>query len=221
MNIIKKILYKLKVEQLTNKGFVDGTIVPFDEELYAKLSKHFVSGLPISMHIRFLRPALPPYKCYDRSVYMFYCLDDVVLVRGDIKPLEVTFGKESAGHGWVEDDKYVYDPSTLLRYEKDLYYKINEVSNVKKYTVEDDLAMEETKKLYKSIKNSSIDDYKVNGKNRFDLIMSIPLVKAIAEQTCNHDFIKAVDSFIKETEYDEEEIFKQINTEYKKRVLNK
>lgn len=58
------------------------------------------------------------------SLYMFFCLDNAILVRGDIKSLELQSGPYDAFHGWIELDNYVYDPTALMRFDKDLYYQI-------------------------------------------------------------------------------------------------
>mgnify|MGYP003299039579 CR=1 FL=1 len=126
---IKKELYFFRKEVLFNKGIKEGKIVPFDDCFYEKMSHTYFNCVPISMHIKYLKPLSGPGKCYDRSLFMFFCFDDALLVRADIKNLELLYGKENAGHGWIEIDDYVYDPSSTLRFDKKLYYQIYNPTN--------------------------------------------------------------------------------------------
>ena len=73
-NKIKKELYFYKMNLLIANGIYSKKIVPFDDDFYEQLSHTFINGLPVSMQIKYLKPILPPGKCYDRSLYMFFFL---------------------------------------------------------------------------------------------------------------------------------------------------
>ncbi|MBO4726382.1 MAG: hypothetical protein J5598_02145, partial [Clostridia bacterium] len=75
--------------------------------------------------------------CFERSFLMFMCLNDALWVNGKNKSLELAYGKDDAYHAWVEVGNYVYDPTTLSKYQKDLYYKMLKVSDVVKITHDD------------------------------------------------------------------------------------
>ena len=124
LDSLKKKLYFSKLKLLYSKGVAEGKIVPFDEDFYRSMSNTYFASIPVSMHIKYLRPKTGPGKCYDRSLYMFFCFDDALLVRGDKLNLELLYGKDNAGHGWIEIGDYVYDPTMLMRFDKDLYYKM-------------------------------------------------------------------------------------------------
>ena len=79
------------MQLLLNKGIADKKIIPFDDEFYEKLNHTYISGLPVSIHIKYLKPIVGPSKCYDRSLYMFFCFDDALLVRADNKDLELRY----------------------------------------------------------------------------------------------------------------------------------
>lgn len=213
IEIIKNKLYYQKMKSLLSKGEKEGKIVPFDEEFYEKMKNIYFNGIPISMHIKYLRPTLPPGKCYDRSLLMFFCFDDALLVRGDQKDLEIRFGKESAGHGWIEICDYVYDPSLLLRFDKELYYKIYEITNVHKYNKEQ--YNQENDEYYKEVRNTTINDFLPGGSKRTDLLASIPLIREISKLSKNKEFEKEVDEFLKKIQYDE----KQISEELDKKIF--
>ena len=218
-DIIKK-LYFLKLNKELYKGLQNGTIQEFDDELYSILNKTLVSTIPVDLHIKYLKPTLPPGKCYDRSLYMFFALDDSVLVRGDLKDLEYEYGKEDAGHGWIEMNGYVYDPTSRLRYEKDVYYKLFKPTNVEKCTHEEyNNTSDENRYYYERIKNTTRDTFKEEGSERMSLAMTIPLLVGIAEHS--DEFKEALKVYLKEINYDEAEIFGEIEDEYDKLLHEK
>lgn len=207
---IKKNLYFSKVRLLSAKGFSNKKIVPYDDEFYKKLSHTFVNGLPVSIHIKHLNPISGLGKCYDRSLYMFFCFDDALLVRADIKYLELKFGKDKAGHGWIEIDNYVYDPTSKLKFDKDLYYEIYKPTKISKCTKEEYCAIKQCKELYDDIRSTTIEDFKPYGKRRMDLISTMPLTIAIAQKSGDKEFIDELNKFINLIKYDEEEVYSEL-----------
>lgn len=213
-NEIKKTLYFTKRNLLYQKGIKNGDIVPFDDELYKKLSNTFISGLPVSIHIKHLTPQRVGIgRCIDRSLYMFLCFDDALLVRGDEKNLELEYGKDRSYHGWIEKDNYVYDPYYLLRFDKDLYYKMFCPKKIEKYTIEDYKTT--NKKYYEDIKNTTLDDFKINGRKRDDLFIIIPIIKETASLSNNEEFKKDLNDYLESIEYDEEQIYNQFMNKVK------
>ena len=199
------------MQLLFNKGIVDKKIIPFDDEFYERLNHTYISGLPVSIHIKYLKPILPPGKCYDRSLYMFFCFDDAILVRGDNKDLELRYGKDDAGHGWIEMDNYVYDPSLMMRFDKNLYYEIYKPTNVSKCTKEEYCSTRQCQELYNDIKNTTITDFKPYGRKRIELSMTMPLIMGIAQNSSNQEFINELNNFIALIQYDEEEVYTELN----------
>lgn len=178
---IKKSLYFIMMRLLLEKGIENGSIVPFDDSFYEKVSHTYIDCLPVSMHMKYLKPLARPGKCYDRSLYMFFCFENAVLVRGDNKDLELRFGKDNAYHGWIEMDGYCYDPSSLLRFKKETYYKVYKPYNISKITVEEyKNCCDYNKQFYEDIVNTKLSDFQPNGKKRTDLSVIIPLVQGIA-----------------------------------------
>lgn len=191
--------------------------MPFDEEFYEKMSHTYISCLPVSMHMKYLKPIMPPGKCYDRSLYMFFCFPNAVLVRGDNKDLELRCGKDNAGHGWIEIDDYCYDPSLLLRFKKEIFYEIYKPYNVSKTTVEEyKNCCDSNKQFYEDIVNTKLSDFQPNGSKRIDLCVMIPLVQGIAEMGTDEDFKKELDNYLKLIQYDERQVFEEMNVAFQK-----
>ena len=218
---MKKELYFSKKQRLLKKGIEDGNIMPFDEEFYEKMSHTYISCLPVSMHIKYLKPMFGPGKCYDRSLYMFFCFPNAVLVRGDNKDLELIYGKEGAGHGWIEMDGYCYDPSLLHRFKKETYYKIYKPYNISKTTVEEyKNCCDSNRRLYEDIINTKLNDFRPNGRKRMDLFVMIPLIQVLAETKANVDLKKELDDYLKLIQYDGKEIYEERNQIFQQSFKN-
>ena len=215
---IKKSLYVNKMQLLLNEGIADKKIIPFDDEFYEKLNHTYISGLPVSIHIKYLKPIVGLGKCYDKSLYIFFCFDDAVLVRGDNKDLELRYGKDNADHGWIEMDNYVYDPSLMMRFDKDLYYEIYKPTRVFRCSKKEYCSTRECQELYNDIINTAIDDFKPYGKKRIELFRTIPLVREIAQNLGNQQFIDELNDFIASIEYDEEEVYNELNKTMQKTI---
>ena len=201
-NKLKNELILYKMDLLFKKGIHDGNIIPFDNDFYKKLNNTYIDGLPVSIHIKYLRPTISPGKCYDRSLYMFFCFDNAILVRGNNKDLELRYGTKCAGHGWIEIDNYVYDPSYMMKFDKDLYYKIFEPTKIKKW--------------YDYIKKTSIEDFKPHGNKRLKLTTIIPLIISISKISNNQEFIDDLNNYLSLIEYDNKEVVDELFEAIKK-----
>lgn len=198
---IKDSLSLIRIKLLLVKGIEKGTIVPFDEEAYEPLKHHYFNGMPVYFHIKYTRPSVRG-MCYDRASYMFPCYDDALFVTGEHKDLEILYGKGHAGHAWIEKDGYVYDPSDLKVYKKDLYYKIYKIKKVKKSNwAKYMLSSEANKKLYFDIKNSKKEDYMKDGPLRYSLLSVIPVVQAVAESEGNIELIEELNQYLESINY--------------------
>lgn len=204
---LRKEMFYFRENLLLTKGLLNGTIQPFNAEFYQEMNHTYVSGLPIAMHIKYLKPTAGIGKCYERSMYMFWCFDDAVLVRGNQKALALKYGQKQAGHGWMERGDWAYDPTFLMRFKKDLYYKIFGVSDTIKCTKAQYLESEFTKQFYDEIKSTTLADFQPNGRKRLDLLTTIPLVRGIAAASGNETFKADLDQYLTAIQYDEKQIY--------------
>lgn len=211
-NKLKSNLYFSKAQLLFNQGLAQGKIVPFDEEFYKKMSTTFFNCIPISMHIKYLKPTGSLGKCYDRSLFMFFCFEDALLVRADNKDLELRFGKEHAGHGWIEIGNHVYDPSLMMRFDRDLYYKIYSPTKVHKATKEDYIKLNGG--YYDEVRKTKVEDFQIGGSKRADLCVSIPLVRGIAEHSSDENFKRELNEYLKLIQYDEKQVYDELMTSF-------
>ncbi len=217
---IKKQLYFRKMALLCNQGVIDKKIVPFDDDFYEKMSHTYFNGIPISMHIRYLKPLRSmPGGCYDRSLLMFFCFPNALLCRGDNKDLELNYGKENARHGWIEVDNYVYDPSLTMRFDKDLYYQIYTPTNVSKSTIEEYCQIKERQEFYDTITKTAICDFLPFSKKRTDLINIIPLIIGIAQMSENEQFKMELENWLSVIQYDEKEINDELNERIRSLII--
>lgn len=217
LDSIKKRFYFSRMYLLFKKGLENGSIVPFDDEFYEKMSYTYINCIPVSLNIKYLKPIAGPGKCYDRSLEMFFCFKESLLVRGDNKYLELRFGKDKAGHGWIEMDGYCYDPSLLLRFKKETYYEIYEPYNVSKITIEDYKKLGDyNKQFYEDIVNTKLSDFQPNGRKRMDLGVMIPFVQGIAEMGTNEDFKRELNDYLKLIQYDERQVYEEMDAQFQK-----
>lgn len=204
---LKKKLYFAKTEVLFNDGISKGDIQPFEDDLYNRLNHVYFAGIPLSIQLKYLKPLIRPGKCFDRSLFITTGFEDSILVIGNNKRLELKYGKENAGHVWVERGEWVYDPTHLLKFKKELYYKIYEPTNVSYYTKEEYT----TNPIYQDIITTTLEDLMRTGRKRHELLTSVPLVQGIAEMSNNQDFIKLLDEFLTLINYDVNEINNELD----------
>lgn len=208
-------LKQLRCEMNTNRlvrigadGLRSGKITDFNEDFYAKMSHTFFQGIPISMIIKYFAPNenAREGKCFERSLLMFLCFDNALLVRGDSINIELTHGKGQGRHGWIEIGDDVYDPTTLWKYQKDLYYKMIKATNIEKMTYEEYTQQDERlQNLCAEVKSTTIADFQPNGRRRTQLLHRIPEIKTTPEYRNNPEFQKDLDDYLKLVQYPTQE----------------
>lgn len=207
-NKLKKKLNFLRCDLLINEGLRNGTIVPFEDDLYERLSKIYFNGYPLSIQIKYLKPMVGPGQCEDRSWFITMAFDDALWVSGDNKDLELKFGKQGAWHFWVEHDDWVYDPTLLYKFKKEVYYNIYLPTNIVYRKAEEYKKHE----WYQDVVKTTVEDLKPGGKKRVNLCMSIPLVQGISQMSDNKDFINELDQHLKMIEYDYKQVVGELDS---------
>ena len=131
--------FEMRLAHFLIKGYLNDKISPYDDDFKQKLESNRINEMSVNTIIHDFEPSANADNghCFERSFLMFMCVDDALWVQGDNKILELKYGKEDASHAWVEVGNSVYDPTTLLKYPKDLYYKMLKVSNVIKLSHKD------------------------------------------------------------------------------------
>ena len=210
-----------KLNKMYQDGIKNGKIIQFDEIFYKRLENTYISTIPVSIHIKHLKPNDKVGKCFDRSFYMFMSLDNVALVRANCKDLKYKYGEEYARHGWVEDDKYVYDPSLLAMIDKKLYYEMFGPSKIEKITKEDYIKNDICKKTYNDIVNTKIEDYMPGGCKRNDLIATIPLIIKYAQAQDNKELLDDLYDYLDKVEYDYSNIYENVTKDFQKILMSK
>ena len=201
---LKKKLYFKRTEMLFDKAVMEGKITEFDQDIYDKMDGVIVACLPVSLYIKYSKYLFPEGTCYDRSLYMFLALDDALLVRGNNKDLEYNYGKNHAGHGWIEVGNYVYDPSLMLRFDKDIYYKLYCCSDVHK--IDKVSYIEKHQDFIDENVSTDYEDFKPGGKKRLELGILVMQVKALSSFIGDEKFTKELNEYISFIEYDENQI---------------
>ncbi len=201
---IKKKLYFIKFNTLSVKAFQNGKITEFDDEIFEKMGNTIVACLPVSLYIKYSKYLFAKGTCYDRSLYMFLALDDALLVRGNNKNLELMYGKGNDGHGWIEIGNYVYDPSLMLKFDKDTYYALYGCSNV--YKIDKKTYLEQHKEFVDENVSHNFAEFKPNGKRRLELGVLIIQIRAMSELLGDEKFTNDLNDYLSLIEYDENQI---------------
>lgn len=198
---LKKDLYFKKANIIFRNGILSKKIEPFNDDFYNELAKTYIFGLPVSIHIKYLKPNLPPGKCFERSLYMFLSQPSSILVRGNIKTLEYKYGKENSRHGWIEMDDYVYDPTDITKITTEDYIKENK------------------EEYYKTKK--TLEDYLPDGDNRIDLYSLIPILEEIVLLINDETFNKEIENYFKLIKYNKETFEEEIEKIFQKKMDSK
>ena len=204
---LRKKQYFTKLNILFNKALKEGKITRFDDEIFKLMSNTIIACLPVSLYIKYTNHLFAQGTCYERSLYMFLALDDALLVRGNNKDLEYNFGKGHEGHGWVEVGDIVYDPSLMLKFDKDTYYTLYGSSNITKTDKQTYLLQH--KDFVDFHVSHDYDEFRPGGKRRLELGVLIIQLRALSQMLGDEEFTKDLNDYLSFVEYDE----KQINEE--------
>lgn len=201
---LSKKLFFARFEILSKKAFREGKILEFDDEIFDEMSDTIIACLPVSLHIKHSRHTFPLGTCYDQSLYMFLALDDALLVRGNNKDLVYNYGKGHGGHGWIERGGYVYDPSLMLKFDKDTYYDLYGCSDVVK--IDKTSYLKDNQDFVDEHVSHSLEDFKPGGKRRLELGLLIIQLRALSSMIGDQEFTKDLDDYLNSIEYDEVQI---------------
>lgn len=215
---LKKKLYFIKFDILFNKALREGKITRFDEEIFEKMSNTIIACLPVSLYIKYSNHLFAEGTCYDRSLYMFLALDEALLVRGDEKGLEYTYGNGHEGHGWIEIGDFVYDPSTMFKYDKDIYYLLHGCSNVSKIDKPSYLLQHQD--FVDANVSHDFSEFRPNGKRRLELGIIITQLKKMSQLICDEKFTKDLNDYLDYIQYDEKQIKEEREKVIKKILEN-
>lgn len=219
LDSIKKKLYFTKFNILWNKAIKEGKITEFDEEIFEKMSNTIIACLPVSFYIKYSNHLFPKGTCYERSLYMFLALDDALLVRGDNKDLEYNYGKGHEGHGWIEIGEFVYDPSLMLKFDKNTYYSLYGCSNISK--IDKKTYLSKHKEFVDYHVSHNYDEFKPGGKRRLELGILVFQIKALIKMLGDEHFIKDFNDYLTLIEYDEKQISEEKEKSLKRILTDK
>ncbi len=181
----------------------------FEPELYKRLDSVIFAGIPASIQIKYLKPILPPGKCFERSYLITMGFEDYLLVCGDRKDMELVYGKDAAWHYWVEKDGWVYDPTMLLKIDKNIYYKAFGVT-VNTTQTKEELMQDDN---YRKAASGEFD--------KFILLSAIPLIEGIAKLKGDNNFINEVEDYKQRVGYSPEELSEELNNKINEKIKKK
>lgn len=198
-------LYKKRNELLFQKGIEKREIVPFDDEFYNNLKNTFVSSIPAYINVKYFNYAMDIDERYSKVFQIFMSFKNSKLVSGKTK----YFDDEYEDYSWVEIDDYVFDAYLMMKFKKDLYYKIISPKNIVIY--DHVKYREKNKEMYDDIINTTIKDFYPNGSKNHNLLYEIPNAITYAEMTKNIKLLNELNEYLYKIKYNRIEITKEIN----------
>lgn len=170
-------------DELTIYGLENGLIGLYSEELIEKLRYTYEGGVPASIIL--LSNRLSNGHCYDRALLMGKALldteDELNLIYADVdclrlNPRFITDSYDYADHCFLEritkeGERFIYDTSTGLIYQKDLYW---EMEHPKVRIINNKESIKEF------IENDPDKDYNVEG---YDDFVTVRLIIPLLEPT--------------------------------------
>ena len=151
----------------------------------------------------------PIGTCYDRSLYMFLALDDAILCRGNNKDLEYNYGNGHGGHGWVEVGDYVYDPSIMLKFDKETYYKLYGTTGITR--IDKESYLKEHQDFVDMVVSTDFNEFRPGGKRRLELGVLVIQVLALAQMIDDEEYKKDLQAYLELIEYDADQIQRERN----------
>ncbi len=182
-----------KLKKIQDKllwGWKHKKVFTYPSALIDALRPYHVGGMPASIMV--LVNELCNGYCYDRATLMSLAFDDAKIVHGNIESLRITSGEEHAEHAFVEtkafggNKSWIVDTSIGLIYEKDFYFKLENVS------VNKEFSKEQIMNSY-DVKSILAGDFE---KEKWALAITLPLVEAAVEHSIHlgsvmyRDFVK-------------------------------
>lgn len=205
---LKEVLYFAKFSKLWNEGIAKGLILPIEDEVYQRLDNLFFCSLPISIIIKYLKPNTDLGKCMDRSWLLSAAFENPTLVHADLKYLALKDSSRAPFHYWIENDGWVYCSFSLLKYKKELFYKMYVPTRRRVQSKQELLQNSEYQKILNSSLQSLLDPTCFD---RFYLNVSLPLAEGIARNYGNQKFIDALEEYKKKVDYDYGRICQDMN----------
>ncbi len=206
---IKWKLFSLKSRAVYLNGLKTRKIVPYSEQMIEKFRNVSYGGIPASIIL--LNVVLCNGKCYDRSVLFAATLDEDIdfrIIRGKVDAIKLNpkYNGENdplfADHCFVEitdrdNEVWICDTSLGLLFEKELYYKLENVEERHISTKEDTINFCE----YQDIKNNCrFED------DKYMSLLTLPIIEDIAQKDNDnfyHDqLLREIELYKKKINYD-------------------
>ena len=130
---------------------------------------------------------------------MFLCFEDAKLVYACSNYRNSVYRTSNNAHNWIEIGDSVYEPDTLCRYDKELYYEIYEPYDIKAYDLEE--YCKDNNQSIDEIVTTHIEDYKSGGKYAYLLPKYVESVKELAVESKRYSFIRELDDYLTDIDY--------------------
>lgn len=188
---------------LYNEGVKKNLIQPFDQEVLTKLRKLYYGCISGIIYIYGMPTDVGTIA--EKMILLRYALDDknFQIVHGNTYSTEnISFHEYDSKHldnnSWIEvkegNKEWVYDPFSLLKIEKNLYYQIEEPEVFRTIT-------KKTVESHPGRQDDNFHTFDEGGKDFLTFIL--PTIEENLENNPHKDFLKAeISRFKEEVDYE-------------------
>lgn len=118
-----KLIKDIRRNIILNTAIQNNKIRPFSDSIDNNLREVIYAVLPAIIYIKYERPTSPPGNCLERAYLLSEAVPNSCVVSAKFENI--------GEHFWVESGNICYDPTSLLEYDKDVYYDINNIKKTK------------------------------------------------------------------------------------------
>lgn len=147
------------------------------------------SVMPAIIYIKYERPTALPGNCMERAYLLSTAIEDSVVVYGE--------QSEIGMHFWIENGSTCYDPTSLMEYDKDVYYDVNGIKRV------DVISRDELESLefIQYCRKRKIEDFDTDPAYFQDLNFLFPYIQDDLKYRAMPDIKKEIDDYLERIGY--------------------
>lgn len=172
-----------------NSAVTSNKIREFNPMIDENLRNVIYTVLPAIIYIKYERPMKHTGNSQERAYLLSAAIPDSTVVVGEV----VDIGE----HFWVESGNVCYDPTSLLEYDKDVFYDIN---GIKKTQVISKAELEQTD-FIQFCHQRKISDFENDPTYFTDLEALLPMIIKGIKYRAMPEYKKEIDDYLKKIGY--------------------
>lgn len=182
-------LKSIRKNVLYNAAVSANKIREFSEEIDNNLRNTIYTVLPSIIYLKYERPMNLSGNSMERAYLLSIAVPDSYVVVGDVDGI--------GEHYWVETLETVYDPTSLLEYDKDVYYVLNTFKSLQVITREE---LDQTG-FIQFCRRRQMQDFQTDSTYFYDLETILPFIQNGIKYRALPEYKKEIDDYLEKLEY--------------------